>query len=247
MDSTISVCIADDQGLFVSGMMALFQISDEIHVLGTTKNGSDTIRYMMDHAAETDVLILDIGLPDLSGVDVARVLRDASIDTPILIVSNDDSSDTVLRAIRAGICGYLLKDCDGEELKNAVREVSFGRRYIDKRLLPYLMDRVRGEESETVQPIPTNPTRTPTALPTVTRLSPGLEELTPRELEVLRLMAEGHPNDEIANRLFITPKTARNHTTSILQKLGVKTRTQAVVLALSQDISTNTGTLGLFS
>lgn len=247
MTSTISVCIADDQGLFVSGMMALFQISDEIRVQGTTKNGSDTIRYMMDHAAETDVLILDIGLPDLSGVDVARVLRDASIDTPILIVSNDDSSDTVLRAIRAGICGYLLKDCDGEELKHAVREVSFGRRYIDQRLLPYLMDRVRGEEQQNSPSYPVRPPHPSAPMSAVTRFMPGLEELTPRERDVLRLMAEGHTNDEIATRLFITPKTARNHTTSILQKLGVKTRTQAVVLALSQDISISAGTLGLFS
>ena len=279
--------LADDQSLFLSGLEALLSLFGDYEIAGKARTGADVLALAPGLAV--DAILLDIGLPDRSGIEVARELRCMGVTAPILIVSNYDSRHCVVTAVKAHVEGYLLKDADADALRRAVATILSGRRFIDERLLGYLMDELQG--------IGDGPTATPGLTATAGLTAPiglglvspvsgadagwlapdagagggggaagangrlgvsgapvalrtdaggvggpdaaraaGAYGLTRRELDVLRLMASGLSNDEIAKRLFLSPKTARNHTTNIFQKMGVSDRTKAVVMALAKNM-----------
>ena len=240
MTTHTRLLLADDQSLFLSGLEALLSMTGEFVVVATAHTGAEVLTALHDLSA--DVLLLDIGMPDRSGIETVRQLRDMGVMTPVLIVSNYDGKDYVLQAIAAGVQGYVLKDATIDTVRAAVRTVAAGQRYVDPRLVGYMMDALFAEASETQRAGSSRETAgRPDADLAVSVENVDFAErvaltqvLTPREREVLRLMTQGCNNSEIAETLFISPKTARNHTTSILQKLGVQDRTKAVVIALSE-------------
>ncbi len=221
MNDVIQVLVADDQSLFVSGIEALLSYSGTCVVAKTTRDAKETLSVL--RTLKVDVILLDVGLPDQSGIDTAKEIRTLGIVTPILILTNHDSKDLVLDAIDAGVQGYMLKDTDAPTLFMAITILAKGGRYLDFRLHGFMMDALVESKHGVIKS---------------TRVSntPDHYALTKREVDVLRLMVAGYDNDEIATALVITSKTARNHTTNILQKLGVPNRTKAVVLALSEHL-----------
>lgn len=225
--SPIRLLLIDDQPLFLSGLELLLGLTGEFLTAGTIR----TVREARIRAADfsVDAIVLDVGLPDGSGIELARNLRAGGVHAPILILSNHDAPECVLSAVRAGVQGYLLKDVDADRLRAAIRTVADGRRYIDERLLGFVMDALSADASEEQ-----NGGLRSRAAPE-TRGALARFGLTPREFDVLRLMTEGKNNEEIAKALYLSPKTARNHTSNIFQKLGVRDRTKAVLVALSSD------------
>ncbi len=227
MGTRARLFLADDQSLFLSGLEALLSTFGEYEIAGKARTGSDVLAIVPGLAL--DAILLDIGLPDRSGVDVAGELRAMGVTAPILIVSNYDSRHCVVTAVKAHVQGYLLKDADAETLRRAIAAILAGKRFIDDRLLGFLLDELQGVDEDA-------PSGTSVAGSFAAEHAGGAYGLTPRELDVLRLMATGLSNNEIARALYLSPKTARNHTTNIFQKMGVSDRTKAVVIALAQNM-----------
>jgi len=207
----IRVLIADDQTLVRQGIRGLLELSGEVEVVSEAEDGAGALQQI--RSVRPQVALLDVRMPRLSGVDVVRSLRQGGDATPIILLTTFDDDEALLEGVRAGIAGYLLKDVGSEELLQALREVALGHTLI----LPAVSERAarfvrkEGTSFEAAE------------LP---------DRLTPRELEVLRLMAGGFSNREIAQALGAAEGTIKNHASSVLSKLGVRDRTRAVLKAL---------------
>ena len=206
--------IADDQAMVREGFGALLDAQPGLAVVGLAPNGADAVRLTAE--LEPDVVLMDVRMPVMDGlVATAEILGGhSSEERPrVLILTTFDLDDYVYEALRAGASGFLLKDAPGDELVHAVRVVAAGDALlapsITKRLIADFVSR-RGRHPGTPE---------------------GLDELTPRELEVLRLIARGMSNAEISRELFITEQTTKTHVGRILMKLHLRDRVQAVVLA----------------
>jgi DNA-binding NarL/FixJ family response regulator len=206
----IRILIADDQELVRTGFRVVLDAEPDLEVIGEAADGFAALQ-----AAETlrpDVVLMDIRMPNLDGIEATRRIASGDGAPRILILTTFDLDDYVYEALRAGASGFLLKDARAEELQQAVRMVAAG----DALLSPAITRRLI--ESYTRRPPPT--------------LHPApLAELTPRELEVLRLVARGHSNAEIARELVVGDATVKTHVARIFSKLGLHDRAQAVVLA----------------
>ncbi|HLS74010.1 MAG TPA: response regulator transcription factor [Actinomycetaceae bacterium] len=212
-DGVVRVVIADDQTLMRQGLRSLLEISEEVAVVGEAANGDEAL----DRVAELapDVLLLDLRMPGRDGIATLEALRERGSEVPVLVLTTFDDDELVLRALRAGARGYLLKDVALAELVGAIRTLTAGETLVQ----PALTDRLlRGIGT---QPQPDDFAHLPTP-----------EPLTPRETEVLRLLASGFTNREIAEALFLAEGTVKNHISTVLAKLGVKDRTRAVLRAL---------------
>jgi DNA-binding NarL/FixJ family response regulator len=208
----IRVLIADDQALVRGGFHMILDGEEDIEVCGEASDGAEAISL----AEETgpDVVLMDIRMPELDGIAATRRLLDAPGRRPrVLVLTTFDLDEYVYEAMRAGASGFMLKDIDPPELAHAVRVVSRG----DALLAPAITRRLI--EQYTSRPAPG------AAVP------PGLDELTARELEVLRLLARGMSNSEIGEHLFLSPATVKTHVARVLSKLDLRDRIQAVVLA----------------
>jgi DNA-binding NarL/FixJ family response regulator len=215
----IRVLIADDQALVRGGFRMILEAHDDIEVCAEAADGREALR-----AAETtrpDVVLMDIRMPELDGVEATRRLLAGRRERPrVLVVTTFDLDEYVYEAMRAGASGFLLKDTDPPELVRAVRVVSAG----EALLAPSITRRLI--EQYTRRPAPGG--RTPERL----------AELTDRELDVLRLLARGLSNAEIAAALFLSPATVKTHVARILMKLDLRDRVQAVVLAYETGVVT---------
>ncbi|MCW3066962.1 MAG: DNA-binding response regulator [Solirubrobacterales bacterium] len=213
----IRVVLVDDHALFRSGLGAL--IAEEgFAVVGEASNGLEGVRLARELAP--DVVIMDLNMPGMSGVEATRA---ASAQAPasrvvILTVSGDEAS--VTDAVLAGACGYLLKDAAVDDILTALRSAAAGESWISPRVAGALLERVRRAGADR-----------PAAAD-----EPSGADLSDRELEVLRLIAQGKENIEIAAELFISPKTAKNHVSSILAKLQLQNRIQAAVYAVKRGL-----------
>ena len=208
---TVRVVIADDQGMVRSGFSTLLNSEPDIEVVGEAVNGAEAV----SRAAELrpDVMLMDVRMPVLDGLQATRQIT-AMIDPPrVLVLTTFDLDDYVYQALRWGASGFLLKDASAEELANAVRVVAAG----DALLAPGVTRRLIAEFARLGAP--RGPSRR------------QLGELTERETEVLALVARGMSNAEIAGRLVVAEQTIKTHVSRILMKLGLRDRTQAVVLA----------------
>lgn len=209
----IRVVITDDQALMRQGLASLLAISDEIEVVGHAADGDEALAQVAELAP--DVLLLDLRMPGRDGIATLEELRRRGSDVPVLVLTTFDDDELVLRALRAGARGYLLKDVTLEELVGAIRTLAGG----DTLVQPALTERLlRGLAAV---PVPDDFTHLPTP-----------EPLTPRETEILRLLASGFSNREVAEALFLAEGTVKNHISTVLAKLGVKDRTRAVLRAL---------------
>lgn len=207
----IKVMLVDDQNLVRKGVRSLLELSDEIEVVAEATDGAEAIE--MIPSVAPDVVLLDMRMPGKSGIDVLKELSGRDELPPTIILTTFDDDELVLAGIRYGARGYLLKDVALAELVNAVRTVAEGgsivKPAITQRLLKGL-EHMHNEFSSLEQPDP----------------------LTDRETEILRLMAGGYSNKEIANSLDVAEGTVKNHVSNILSKMGVRDRTRAVLKAL---------------
>lgn len=209
----IRVVVADDQTLVRQGIESLLALSDEVEVVGLAEDGDQALDLVGQ--VDPDVLLLDLRMPGRDGIATLEALRERDSPVPVLVLTTFDDDELVLRALRAGARGYLLKDVTLEDLVSAIRTLSTGATLVQ----PALTDRiVRGLGAA---PTPDDFAHLPTP-----------EPLTPRETEVLRLLASGFSNREIAEALYLAEGTVKNHISTVLSKLGVRDRTRAVLRAL---------------
>ncbi|MFP4344525.1 MAG: response regulator [Anaerolineales bacterium] len=210
-----TVVVVDDHPVVRAGMRALLESARDLNVLAEGATGAEALELVARH--QPDVLVLDVNLPDLSGLEVARRLQTRG-DTPaILILSVRDDRRTIFELLASGAAGYVLKDEAPERLVHAVRVVARGESWLSPAVAREVIARAV----------------TPQELP-----SEGvLEPLTPRESEVLSLLAQGLDNAAIAERLVVTKRTVQNHVSTIYSKLGVSSRTQAALYALRHGLA----------
>jgi DNA-binding NarL/FixJ family response regulator len=210
---TIRVLVADDQEIVRAGYIALLETQPDITVVGSAANGADAVRLCREQ--QPDVVLMDVRMPTMDGIEATRQLAgDHSSARPrVLVLTTFDLDKHVYDALSAGASGFLLKDVTAERLFDAVRVIAAG----EALLAPTVTRRLIGEFARLRPRLPQQPDL--------------LRMLTPRETEVLRLVAEGLSNPEVAERLVVSDETVKTHVSRILAKLGLRDRAQAVVAA----------------
>jgi DNA-binding NarL/FixJ family response regulator len=213
---TIRVVLADDQAVVRDGLSLLLSASDDIEVAGAAANGAEAVRLVLDHAP--DVALLDLRMPELDGAQVTAALAEQAPDVRVLILTTYADDDAILPALRAGAVGYLTKDASGEELVDAIREVAAGRTVLDPHVQRRLVELALSGPVAPVAPAPPEP-------------GPAADGLTRREVDVVRLVAEGLSNQQIARRLVVSEATVKTHLNHVLSKLDVDGRPGLVAWA----------------
>jgi len=208
----ITLLLVDDQRLMRDGLRTLLELEDDLQVVAEAENGRQALEAYARH--RPDVVLMDIRMPGMDGVEATRRLRERWPQARVIILTTFDDDEYVFEGLRAGALGYLLKDVSGHELAEAVRTVAGGGALIE----PSVARKVVAEFARLAPP----------ARPANAGLA---EPLSSREQEVLQLLAQGLTNRQIADRLFLAEGTVKNYITSILQKLGVRDRTQAALRA----------------
>jgi two-component system response regulator NreC len=210
----ISVVLVDDHAVVRSGIRLLLDRQDDIEVVGEAGSAKDAL--FRARALKPDVILLDVVMPGESGIDVLPRLLAESPETKVLVLSMQDDPSYVREAFAAGAQGYVLKEAADEEVVSAVREIAKGGRYVH----PTLGARMVAAEAEE-------------------RAAADADPLSERERDVLRLLALGHTNQEIAEKLYISVRTAESHRAHIMQKLRLATRAELVRYALSHGLLTD--------
>ena len=214
MDQKIRVFLAEDHQVVLRGLEALLKTEREIKIVGTATDGLAALNAVLLH--QPDVLLLDLQMPLKSGLQMIPEIRAKSPATKIVVLTSFGDDETIFSAIQAGALSYLLKDCSPNELVQAIRDAHEG--------IPTLPADIA---VRLIREINKPPDQTPTEDP-----------LTARELEILRLIARGMTNQEIADKLIISERTVRTHVSNILDKLHLANRTQATLYALREGWST---------
>ncbi|MBW4577581.1 MAG: response regulator transcription factor [Aphanothece sp. CMT-3BRIN-NPC111] len=210
----ISVLLVDDQSLIRQGLKALLELEPDLQVVAEADNGKTAIQQV--EALQPNVVLMDIRMPIMDGVAATREICQRFAATKVLVLTTFDDDEYVAAALKYGAMGYLLKDTPSEELAAAIRAVHKGYTQLGPGLVNKIMAKVPASA-----PKPSN------------NPPPTLAELTPREREVLRLIATGANNREIAQSLYISEGTVKNHVTNILNRLNLRDRTQAAIFANS--------------
>ncbi|MFZ0216300.1 MAG: response regulator transcription factor [Candidatus Dormiibacterota bacterium] len=208
---TVRIVLADDQALVRAGFRAILDAREDLQVVAEASDGRQAVAAVQD--TQPEIVLMDIRMPIVDGIDATRQILESGSQTRVLILTTFDLDELVAGALRAGASGFLLKDAEPEELVQAVRVVAAGEALLAPAVTRRLLDRF-------LAMVPADP-----------GVIPRLDELTPRELEVLELLAAALSNAEIAARLFVTEATVKAHVSAILRKLDLRDRVQAVVLA----------------
>lgn len=208
----IKVMLAEDQNLVRQGICNLLELSDRIEVVGQVVDGSEVIMGIEKY--QPDVLLLDIRMPKMTGIDALRAMSKAGVAVPTIILTTFDDNQLVLEGLQAGAKGYLLKDVSLESLVNAIEKVHQGETLVQPAITERILKGLAAFDTGDTEP----------------RL---VGELSPKELEILRLMAGGYSNREISVAIHKSEGTVKNQVSSILEKLGVRDRTRAVLHAIN--------------
>ncbi|NEQ28006.1 MAG: response regulator transcription factor [Microcoleus sp. SIO2G3] len=211
----IHVLLVDDQSLIRQGLKALLELETDLQIVGEAENGQTAIQLIETLQATSrlpDVVLMDVRMPVMDGVAATREITKRFVETKVLVLTTFDDDEYVAAALRHGAMGYLLKDTPSEELAAAIRAIHKGY----TQLAPGLVEKIMA--------------KVPTASPAP---PPGWDDLTPREQDVLQLIAKGASNREIAQSLYISEGTVKNHVTNILTRLNLRDRTQAAIFAHS--------------
>ena len=209
----IKVLLADDHAVVRDGLRVLLEAQSDISVVGDAANGREAIRLVSQR--HPDVVVMDIAMPELNGIEATRQIHDASPSTQVLILSMHSTTEHIFRALQAGARGYLLKDSAGTEVVEAVRVVHAGRRYLSHKIASTVLDDYISERS---------------------RVSP-LDNLSPRERQILQLVAEGKSSAEAAAMLFLSPKTVDTYRSRMMQKLGIGDLPSLVKFAIQHGVT----------
>ena len=206
----MKIVICDDQAIVRDGLEMMLKLESDMSVVGTADDGATAVEIVAQK--KPDLVLMDLKMPVLNGVEAIRQIRRVNADVKILVLTTYDDDEWLFDAIRAGASGYLLKDTPREELIKAVRGTVEGKTYVDPAVAGKVFHQASDKQTQ------------PTSL--------IASKLSERELGVLRLLARGLNNKEIAERLFLSEGTVRNHVSAILAKLDVSDRTQAAVIAI---------------
>lgn len=218
----IKILIADDHALLRQGIKNVLSLEADIDVIGEAGDGEETVRRAAELAP--DIILLDINMPRGNGLDVTKKLRVEQPSIKVIILTIHDDDNYVVEVIKAGAAGYLLKDIEPGMLVKAIRTVYGGESFIYPTLAKKLFGEITRREEEKKHE-------------TAAMLQRRKEErLTYREVEVLQLIGQGMSNQEIAQKLFLSEKTVKNHLTNIFRKINVTDRTQAVLYAIKHKI-----------
>ena len=212
-DETIRVAIADDQRLFAHGLARIIGVQPGMEVVGEAHTGEEAVSLCLD--VEPDVMLMDLSMPVMDGVSATRKILGLLPRTRVLILTVHTDDAHVFQGIKAGAEGYILKDCTPEDLASAIRTVHAGDTIMAQDIAKKTLSTFEGIRSEAESITP---------------------RLTERELEVVRALARGKSNKEIAKSLGISEKTVRNHASNIYKKLHIFDRTQAVIYAIRQGL-----------
>ncbi len=212
----IRVFLADDHTVLRDGLCMLLEAQEDIVVVGGAGDGREAVLQIRE--LKPDVVIMDIVMPDLNGIEAARQISDASLDTRVIILSMHVTAEHVFRALWAGALGYVLKESAGSEVVKAVRAVSQGRRYLSPSVEEVLVEDYlhHREQAEAVSP---------------------LEKLSDREREVLQLVVEGKSTTDIAKILFLSPETVKTYRSRMMQKLNISDLPSLVKFAIQHDLT----------
>lgn len=207
----IRLVLADDQAMFRSALRSLLESGEDIEVVAEADDGAQAVEAVRRH--EPQVVLMDIRMPHIDGIAATRLIRESGSPARVLVLTTFDLDEYVFAAIRAGASGFLVKDASAEDLLRAIRTVAEG----EALLAPSAVRRLIEAFAATAEPLP--------------EVQARLTGLSPREVEVLRLIARGQSNGEIAAALILSPATVKSHVHTMLRKLDVRDRVQAVVLA----------------
>lgn len=211
MSNPIKIIISDDHSMIREGLKQLLELEGDIQVIGEASNGLECIKLINE--LHPDVVLLDINMPNMNGLQVLEKLRSANSKQKVLILTIHNEVEYLMKAIDIGVNGYVLKDADSAILKKAIITVNHGDEYIDTTMIPQMKEKLF-----------------------VKKTIDNDDKLTKREVEILKLLAEGLFNKEIAYKLSISEKTVKNHVSNIFKKIGVFDRTQAAVYAIKKNI-----------
>lgn len=230
--SEISILLADDHSLFREGLKRILNMEEGLNVVAECGDGESAIQLCRD--LNPDVVLMDINMPKVSGVEATAEIYKEMPDVKVIILSIHDDESYVFETLRKGASGYLLKDMETESLIQAIRTVMQGHAYIHPRVTGKLINQIRrmAEADAEMEAAAATAEINGDELINVRFHHTEDSPLTKREAEVLRLMSEGKSNRTIGDCLFISEKTVKNHVSSILQKMHVDDRTQAVIMAI---------------
>lgn len=207
----IKVVIADDHSIVRQGIKQILELENNIQVIGEASNGKEALEKVAQ--LKPDIVLLDINMPILSGIEVIKSLKEQKFESKIIILTIHSEKEYLIEAIQNGASGYVLKDAESEILIEAINKAYNGENYIPSNLATEL---IKGYSSG--------------------NKSTDINELTDREIEVLKAISEGLSNKEIGSKLFISEKTVKNHISSIFRKLDISDRTQAAIFAIKHGI-----------
>ena len=210
----MKILICDDQAIVREGLAMLLRLEADVQVVATAEDGAAAVELVEKH--RPNLVLMDLKMPGMNGVDATRRIRTAHPEVRVLVLTTYDDDAWVFDAIRAGACGYLLKDTPRDELIKAIKGTAAGKTYVDPSIAGKVLEQATGRQ---VEP--------PTSI---------TDKLTGREIDVLHLLAKGLSNADIAEHLFLSEGTVRNHVSAILAKLGVADRTQAAVIAIQHGL-----------
>jgi NarL family two-component system response regulator LiaR len=211
MPDAIRILLVDDHAVVREGLRTFLELQDEFEIVGEAADGEEGV--LEAERLNPDVILMDLVMPGLDGVGAMRALRTSLPDARVIVLTSFADDDRLLPAIQAGAAGYLLKDAQPSEVARAVRAAHAGEALIDPAVAARLVDAIAQAPGEAPR-----------------------EQLTPRERQVLELIAQGRPNKLIARELEISEKTVKAHVSRVLEKLGVSDRTQAALYAVRQGI-----------
>ncbi|MCR5677175.1 MAG: response regulator transcription factor [Agathobacter sp.] len=210
--AAIKIMITDDHSMIREGLKNLLELDGDIKVIAEAENGQECLDKLS--TVKPDVLLLDINMPVMNGLEVLAALKERRIRVKVLVLTVHNEVEYLMKAVDIGVDGYVLKDSESAELKKAIFAVASGENYIQPSLIPALNSKMIEKNDDEAR----------------------IDELTRREIEVLKLLSVGMYNKEIAEKLDISERTVKNHVSNIFKKLEVTDRTQAAVFAIRNNL-----------